>query len=192
MRHQQINRSSTIEKLENRQLLSSVVLATDGTLTITGSSGPDAIEVQLRAKDNGKLKVEVGTMERKYTAASVKRIVVNALGGNDSVEIGKDDEPVRIQSVINGGSGNDNLDGGASGDTINGGDGNDNIDGEGGNDKLYGGNGADTLQGGSGKDQLFGEAGNDFLQGKTGNDTLVGGAGKDILEGNQGVDVVTQ
>ena len=109
---------------------------------------------------------------------------------------------------LNGGSGNDFIDGTSTGDrilgdggilnavgndTINGGLGNDMLDGEGGNDLLYGNQGNDTLIGGAGNDLLSGGAGNDTLIGGAGNDTLLGeeisnDIGDDLLQGGTGSD----
>jgi Ca2+-binding RTX toxin-like protein len=200
-----------MQPLEGRRLLSGATLS-GGVLTVEGTAGPDEIEVQIRADEPNVVKVEINNLnfEREFDRASVQRIVVNAFAGNDSVEIGKDDEPVSIRAEINGGTGNDFLDGGASGDIIRGEGGNDNIDGEGGNDRVFGnagndsiegsggndtlsgGSGHDTLQGGSGRDLVSGEAGNDRLEGRSGDDRLFGGSGTDTLEGGAGTDELTQ
>lgn len=200
-----------IEAVESRRMLSGAVLV-NGVLTITGTGGADQIEVQVRSRDPERVKVEINNLgyERRFSRAAVTKIVVNALAGNDSVEIGNDAEPVSIRAELNGGAGNDSLDGGASGDILRGGDGADDLDGEGGNDRLlgeggndhlegsggkdslFGGGGADTLEGGGGNDQLFGDAGNDVLQGNTGDDSLTGGLGSDLLQGGLGADTQVQ
>lgn len=187
-----VRNAVSLESLESRKMLSSAVLAADGTLTVTGNETADAIEVQIRADKPNKVKVEVNTSEWEFNRTSVKRILVQALGGSDAVEIGKDDEPVAISATIYGGSGNDELDGGASGDLIYGGRGADNIDGEGGNDKLYGEDGNDTIQGSGGNDRILGGAGRDLLQGNAGADTLFGNGGIDTLQGGAGIDQLTQ
>lgn len=76
---------------------------------------------------------------------------------------------------LDGGAGNDQLNGAYSADTLLGGTGNDLLRGHGGNDQLDGGDGADSLLGGGG------------------NDGLLGGAGADVFVvglGQDGVDVV--
>jgi Ca2+-binding RTX toxin-like protein len=85
--------------------------------------------------------------------------------------------------VLNGGAGNDTLQGYATADTLNGADGNDTLYGRDGNDTLNGGAGADTLRGEGGNDMLNGGADADNLQGGAGNDILEGGAGNDTLIG---------
>ena len=76
-------------------------------------------------------------------------------------------------------------------DTLNGGNGNDSIDGNSGNDIINGGSGRDTLVGGVGNDSLTGGNGRDTLVGSVGNDILNGGNGRDILVGGVGDDILT-
>jgi Ca2+-binding RTX toxin-like protein len=83
--------------------------------------------------------------------------------------------------VVDGGTGNDILDGGDGNDTLGGGGDNDTMDGGQGNDQLDGGDGDDSLVGGVGHDTLEGGAGNDGLSGGNGNDTMRGGDGNDSL-----------
>jgi Ca2+-binding RTX toxin-like protein len=111
-----------------------------------------------------------------------------------------------IDHLINGQQGADwiTLDG-LSNDTVYGGSGNDNIDGGAGRDYLYGGSGNDTLFGGAGRDYVSGGSGDDTLNGDTdavafslhgvdtmnggsGNDTLYGGGMGDIMSGGSGND----
>jgi Ca2+-binding RTX toxin-like protein len=101
---------------------------------------------------------------------------------------------------MDGGAGNDYLDGGEGGDdSLIGGVGDDELwGGEGGSDSLVGGDGNDALYGGEGLDMfeagggyqgdgnnsLDGGNGNDYLYGgEGGDDTLIGGAGDDIMDG---------
>ena len=93
---------------------------------------------------------------------------INALGGIDSVQGGFGND------LVDGGVGNDSLYGQEGKDTLNGGDG---------NDSLFGGNFADTLNGGAGIDGLAGGTGDDLLDGgdDTVTDILSGGLGNDTL-----------
>ena len=69
---------------------------------------------------------------------------------------------------------------GAAGlDTLDGGNGNDFLEGGDDDDTLYGRNGDDTLSGGAGNDSLTAENGNDTLDGGVGTDSLSGGDGND-------------
>ena len=82
--------------------------------------------------------------------------------------------------------GADFLDGGFGDDIINGGAGNDTLDGSVGDDGLSGYTGDDVLLGGPGFDTLVGHDGADVLRGELDDDTLVGGGGTSV-EGD-GVD----
>ena len=96
--------------------------------------------------------------------------------GNDQIQTGGDSD------VVNAGDGNDwvncvlnadgtigyytysgsaTIDGGTGDDHLNGTTGNDSLDGGAGNDSVYGGNGNDTLIGGAGFDVLWGGNGDD-------------------------------
>jgi len=78
---------------------------------------------------------------------------------------------------------NNELHGGASGDTLSGGDGYDYLVGNGGTDSLYGGADGDTLDGGSGADYLEGNDGNDVY--------LVDNVGDTVVEAaNEGIDEI--
>ncbi|HAA30966.1 MAG TPA: hypothetical protein DCE56_28755 [Cyanobacteria bacterium UBA8553] len=101
--------------------------------------------------------------------------------------------------VINGTSGNDNLNGGNSGEIFYGFAGNDNINAGEGNNNLYGGDGNDTLNSGSGDDILNGGDDNDSIyagEGKnqiyagSGNDLVFAGAGDDLIYGGEGSDAI--
>ena len=96
--------------------------------------------------------------------------------------------PSDAVDIINALGGNDTVDGGGGDDDIDGGDGNDVLDGGDGNDILRGQDGNDTLDGGIGRDTLDGGSGSDTLEGGEGNDTLDGGADDDVLNGGTGVD----
>ncbi|MEL0438893.1 calcium-binding protein, partial [Phycobacter sp. K97] len=78
-------------------------------------------------------------------------------------------------------------------DVLDGGAGNDTLNGFGGGDMLYGGMGNDVLStddvaAGDGANWLFGDLGNDTLTGGDGADSLVGGEGDDLITGGAGAD----
>ncbi len=89
---------------------------------------------------------------------------------------------------IEGGAGDDLLEGDANVNAIVGNAGNDIIRGGDRFDFLDGGTGNDRLEGGTGDDVLKGGAGNDILDGGLGNDTVEGGGGNDILIATDGFD----
>lgn len=74
------------------------------------------------------------------------------------------------------------IDGGNGQDSIQGTDGSDLLCGGNGQDVIYAGRGRDILHGGNGQDELYGEAGDDLLIGGNGNDLLDGGLGTDTAE----------
>ncbi len=92
--------------------------------------------------------------------------------------------------ILLGGAGDDTLDGGAGNDLLSGGNGDDALDGGAGDDLLLGGNGSDSLDGGTGDDLLLGGNGGDSLDGGTGDDLLLGGNGSDVLNGGSGDDIL--
>jgi VCBS repeat-containing protein len=114
-------------------------------------------------------------------------VVVDGGAGNDRL----DGSRVAFDAVLLGGAGNDVLSGGSGNDLLSGGDGDDILTGGLGNDTLLGGAGLDKMDGGLGNDLLVGGIGNDYLVGGDGNDTLEGGAGNDYLVGGNGDDAIT-
>ena len=126
---------------------------------------------------------------------------IEGTDGNDIIEVIVDGPSV---TYVDGGAGNDTIEGSDQADVLVGGAGDDIINGNDGNDWLHGGSGADTLDGGAGEDlvvggqdndylagntdtdHIYGNGGDDHLVGNEGKDFLYGGAGNDILEGNEG------
>ncbi len=106
------------------------------------------------------------------------------LAGNDTMVV-----PSNARAW-SGFGGNDQMTGGALGDTLDGGLGNDRLLGLAGDDSLLGGAGNDIVDGGDGNDTLGGGDGNDRLVGGTGDDALAGGTGNDVLEGGSGNDAL--
>ena len=88
-------------------------------------------------------------------------LVINALGGNDTI----DASAAQIKVVIDGGDGNDTIIGGQGADVLTGGAG---------NDVVTGGLGSDIANLGDGNDQFIWNPGD-------GSDTVDGGAGTDTL-----------
>lgn len=96
-------------------------------------------------------------------------------------------------SVLQGGPGDDTLNGQGGNDRLQGGAGTDTLNGNGGDDYLEGGEGNDTLLGGAGLDYLFGDdpipntsSGNDELNGGSGNNVYRGGDGDDTIRAQNG------
>src|SRR5262245_56118197 len=206
-----------VECLEERSLLAAHLTAslTGGLLRINGTNQSDQIlvrEVGNRIAVDHVFIRAGGRLRTSVSAASVSRIEVRGLGGNDRIDLDSQahgGQPIREPAVVWGGLGNDTIRGGAGNDRIlggpgndvlyggagndilDGGAGNDRLDGGAGNDTLLGGPGNDTLRGGAGNDRLFGAAGNDSLSGGAGNDRLDGGTGRNRLAGGGGNDFLT-
>jgi VCBS repeat-containing protein len=128
---------------------------------VTGTNGADIIDigqsgVVLTMNVNGAVS----------TLSGAGRLIVNALGGPDTVTL----HELTIPSTVDAGTGDDLVN--ASGVSAVG-------------VLLYGSDGNDTLIGGAGNDMLFGGAGDDVLTGNAGADLLDGGAGNDtaVLKG---------
>jgi len=116
--------------------------------------------------------------------ANVEHIVVNGLGGDDTVDASALPNGLLQTLRMDGGDGNDQLQGTPGNDTLLGASGDDTLIGHDGNDILTGGAGSDVLHGGAGNDRLRG-------QGASG-DQLTGGAGDDELDGGAGTDRVLE
>ena len=142
-------------------------LAPDGVLVVNGSSKANAIRVELDADDPTRVIVSRGSTTRRFLAAAVERVSINARGGDDVVVTTLD-----VPTKIRGGRGNDRLD--ANQLSVRA--------------RLYGEAGDDTLTGGEGGDLLVGGDGNDLMEARGGRDVLVGGAGADVLGGGGGFD----
>src|SRR3954463_13458379 len=126
-----------IEHFESRRFLSASVA--NGILTITGSDHADRISVVGR----GAVVVHEGKAITRFGKKDhIQQIVVNALGGNDRININS-----RLNATVDGGDGNDIIHGGNGDDVLVGGNG---------NDRLLGGAGDDSIAGGAGRDLLVG------------------------------------
>jgi VCBS repeat-containing protein len=158
------------------------VLRPQRVLFVQGTDNSDRIQISER---DGLVRVVVNNEIHAYSG--VDAIHVDALAADDYVQL----VGLTVDTLVNGGAGNDRIDGGcvwvAHLD----------LRGDAGNDQLYGGAAADHLDGGSGDDQLYGGAGNDVLiggvgndlvKGETGDDTIVLGSGWDTLDGGPGND----
>ena len=108
------------------------------------------------------------------------------LGGNDLLEGGLGGST--LQSVIDGGAGNDSIRTADGPDNLTGGRGNDSISSGDGNDSVNGGPGRDTVRAGAGNDFIRGDGGTDHLYGEEGDDTILGQGKTDILFGGNGSD----
>ena len=142
-----------------------------------------------------------------YPVGEVQSITVQALDGDDSVDIAPG---LGIPVTASGGAGND---------VISDGDGSNTLNGDGGNDQIFAGAGDNTVADGTGDDlvdlsqnsfalsyttgggndtvlgspfddAITGSSGADRLEGRNGDDTLDGNPGNDELFGQEGSDTI--
>jgi uncharacterized delta-60 repeat protein len=186
---------------------SGVSLSADGTLRVAGTARANSVLVS-DLSASGKpatLRVQADGSQRVFAKSAVKKIVVDAGGGNDGVRV--DAGTFAAAATLLGGPGDDFLTGGPGDDRLDGGPGNDRLFGDAwtepdptgshtGDDVLLGGDGPDELRGGDGNDTLDGGAGDDSLSGEGnglgtgGDDSLRGGDGDDLLAGDGGDDTL--
>ena len=139
-------------------------------LVITGTNGKDNIEVESEAHHvpvelQGQSYIQVffngesgpNSQLFSFLTEDVGRIMIYGLDGNDTLEV---ETNVSIDSIIDGGAGNDTLTGGNGNDVLLGQAGNDSLSGRSGRDILVGGAGKDKLNGGDGEDLLYGGSSN--------------------------------
>ncbi len=190
------NRQLLCEKLEQRQVLASV-MGLSGDLIVYGTPYADriilhndaglvsilmngrfeTIQREIPLPGGGSETVSV----REVPSDSLTSILIKGLDGYDHISA----EASPIGVTIDGGNHPDRIFGSEFDDHIITGDGVWNhVEGNGGNDIIEGGFGMDTLIGGPGDDILSGGAGDDTLIGGLGNDILSGLAGKDRLYGD--------
>jgi Ca2+-binding RTX toxin-like protein len=199
-----------VEGLSDRRVPAALTatLSDTGVLHVDGTEGRDNIIIRVK----GDVLTVKGTPiqmtdgpHASVSAALVKSIEVNGLGGNDTIDLrgvaigatvhgnAGDDKIFGGSGVddLNGDAGNDMLSGGAGNDLLNGGDDKDNLSGGAGDDTIHGDDGNDRLDGGAGNDDLQGDVGDDRLFGRDGSDKLAGGSGRDSEDGGNDDDNLT-
>ncbi len=176
------DRTGQVSTAATRVVAVGSILKQGDVLVIGGTNNKDTIDVfnllGLRAVVNG-------TWFGPFTG--ITSIQVYGQAGDDCLDI---DSSITIPTLVDGGLGNDKIDGGSANDTLLGGAGRDDIDGGKGNDYIDGGADNDCLNGGDGNDIILGGAGNDTLKGGNGRDLLIGGLGADWLYGGSDDDLL--
>ncbi len=158
------------------------ILQQGNTLVIGGTTGNDSIDVFNLV---GTRAVINGTWYGPFSG--ITNIQVFAQAGNDCIDI---DSNITVPVLVDGGAGDDKIEGGSGNDTLLGGLGRDCIEGGKGNDFIDGGADNDTIEGEEGNDIILGGSGNDTLYGDSGRDLLIGGLGADWLYGGSDDDVL--
>src|SRR5687768_8767453 len=77
------NGNMLFEYLEERRLLAAVL--SNGTLTVVGGNGNDAIALTLA--NSRTIKVQINQSSQNFTLASVSKIVVRGEAGNDTISM---------------------------------------------------------------------------------------------------------
>ena len=141
--------------------------------TLIGGAGDDTI--------NG------GTGHDTIYGGTGNDIINSGTGGNTIIYGGAGDDNINGGTIIYGGAGDDNINGGDSYNIIYGDAGDDIIKGgTGGNTIIYGGAGNDNINGGSSFNILHGGTGNDNINGGDSYNIIYGDAGDDIINGGTG------
>jgi Ca2+-binding RTX toxin-like protein len=163
------------EVLEGRRLLSAGII--NRVLVVDGDGNGNFIEL---FQNGSVVTVAIDSDDPlDFNPGDFDSASVSGLGGNDTIILDYNNPGVSFPTVawIDGGDGNDYIQGGDFADTIHGGDG---------NDSLHGGDSADTMYGDDGNDGVYGEVGGDILYGGVGYDTLDGDGDADVIYGGTG------
>ena len=152
--------NATLEPLENRRLLTTVLLAdlpptpvdvaagSDGFVKLLATDAAETVEFSSTSAsadspvDTLNVFVDNALRLRISVDADLQRVEVDAAGGDDTVILGRN---LPVPAVVDGGAGDDLIGGSRDGDVLLGGAGNDTLDGNAGGDFLDGGAGDDTL-----------------------------------------------
>jgi Ca2+-binding RTX toxin-like protein len=134
----------------------------------------------------------VGTDAPELLTARVGGSRVFAYAGNDVVRGSRAADCLfggDGQNHLRGGLGDDLLQGGLG--HVNGMPRADRIEGGAGDDVIDGFEGADVLRGGTGDDKIEGWSGSDTIAGGPGDDTIGGGTGRNVIDAGQGNDRIS-
>jgi Ca2+-binding RTX toxin-like protein len=157
----------------------------DGSDRLNGDAGNDLAEVNgsptlgdvfTLAPESGGVKFQRTNLVPFTLDTATERFQVNGLGGDDSITA-QDGVGAATLLSVDGGAGNDTVNGSDGPDLILGGEGNDVLNGGGGDDRIVGGPGSDAMNGGAGDDTLVWNNGD-------GTDVINGDAGRDDVEVN--------
>ena len=149
------------------------------TLTVNGGSGDDQIALRLAAGAAGTLQVDFGddgSADDSFDRGTFSRIEVFTGSGNDQFRVDQANGAFTDEALtVDGGNGDDTLNGGDGVELFIGGNGEDAVDGNRGNDTALLGNGQDSFRWDPGD-------GSDVVEGQNGTDTLdFNGAGVDEI-----------
>ena len=141
----------------------------DDTLTVSGSSAADRIALRLAPGAPGTLQVDFGddgSAEHSFDRSTFSRIDVFARSADDQFRVDQVNGAFADEQLtVDGGSGDDTMNGGDGAELFIGGSGHDAVDGNRGNDTGVLGSGHDSFRWDPGD-------GSDVVEGKSGTDTL--------------------
>jgi len=141
----------------------------NGTLTVSGDNSDDRIALRLAPGAAGILQVDLGddgSAEHSFDRSTFSRIEVFTGNGNDEFRVDQANGTFTDEALtVDGGNGNDTLNGGDGAELFLGGNGEDAVDGNRGNDTALLGNGQDSFRWDPGD-------GSDVVEGDNGTDTL--------------------
>jgi Ca2+-binding RTX toxin-like protein len=138
-------------------------------LKIKGTNEDDKLTLRLQAGDTNVLEVDAGddgTADFSFARALLTGIRINALGGDDLVQVDEANGQIVEPILVFAGNGNDTVLGGSGIDSIAGGNGDDLIDGNRASDTAFMGDGDDTFVWDPGD-------ASDVIEGGEGSDTLL-------------------
>ena len=131
-----------LELLEDRVLLSAVVNDL-GVLIVDCDDGDNDVTISAGSHSREVIVIGDPSHPEARTFTGVKEIIVNGDGGSDVITVASD---VKLNTTLNGGSGNDILRGGGGDDIIRGEEGNDTMRSSPGTDSYAGGEDTDTFE----------------------------------------------
>lgn len=185
-----------VPALAPAQQVNGAVITRDGTTLVISDAGDvvqnlridmvtEGVEQRIRVREIGEeglaaaVDADCDFPEIRTAVCDIAAAIeVKAAGAADSINvIALGEGAITIPVHIDGGSGADELRGGAADDVIDGGPGADQLFGRAGDDELDGGSGNDALDAGMGDDELTGGAGAD---------DLIGAAGEDVARYDEG------
>jgi len=162
----------------------------DGELQVVGTHCNDQVDINQVGKKLYKVRADFLPGRGHFATfdgADVESIRILLGDGNDHATIA---DNIDLPVFIDGGAGNDHLNGGRGSAVLIGGDGNDKLIGSRANDRIFGGNGNDVIFGSGSNDFLDGGTGNDVIFGSRGTDEILGGDGHDVIFGSGGNDII--
>ena len=136
-----------------------------GNSTPINGSNADVFRLDADPTTGGALFQRTNLIPFKIGLTRIENVVMQTGAGDDTIIVTALAGTGVKRVVLDGGDGNDTLDGSAADVRL----------------ELYGGAGNDTLRGGSKNDVLSGGDGNDYLSGGKGQDVMFGGSGADTF-----------